>query len=42
MVGEGALGVFEACGSRTWFAQAVVQIEGAAARMRASQISASV
>ena len=38
MVGcEGALGVFEACGSRVWFARAVVQLEGSALRMRASQ-----
>lgn len=34
---EGALGVFEACGSRVWFARAVVQIDGVCARMRAAQ-----
>lgn len=34
---EGAVGVFEACGSRTWFARAVVQVPGEAGRMRASQ-----
>jgi CRP-like cAMP-binding protein len=32
---EGALGVFEACGSRMSFSRAVVQIPGAAWRMRA-------
>lgn len=37
MVGcEGSLGIFEACGSRTWFALAMVQVEGHAARIRAS------
>jgi CRP-like cAMP-binding protein len=33
---EGAIGAFEACGSRKFFAEAVVQIPGRAVRMRAS------
>ncbi|HEY0447448.1 MAG TPA: Crp/Fnr family transcriptional regulator [Allosphingosinicella sp.] len=33
---EGAIGAFEACGSRKFFAEAVVQIPGSAARMSAS------
>ena len=33
---EGAIGAFEACGSRQFFAEAVVQVPGRAARMSAS------
>ncbi len=33
---EGAVGVFEACGSRQFFAEALVQVPGKAARMSAS------